>query len=256
MTSTLSPAGATFAFATRKKRPDVLGHAHVLDRVADRHALLARVAARAHVRGHRLGLRRPARDQVVGVRRALEAEQRLLRRDVAVVHEAEVVRQQRVRLVHVDEPAQEVRELALAVPRRVRLEPARVALEQQLRRARLLDLLPDRLAVARLELAEVGVLAVDVQAAPDLVDVGGLPEQARVLHHLRLAPAGLEHHLDARAVARLERARGKQREVALGVAEERRAAAEQRAVEIRVDAPQRHGARKLVDDVRWRWDTR
>ena len=99
------------------------------------------------------------------------------------------------------------------------------------------------LAVAGLELArqERG-LAVDHEAGADLEDVGGLPEQAGVLHHLRAAAPRLDHHLDARAVARLERARREQREVALRGAEERRPAAEQRPVEIRVDAPDAHYA--------------
>jgi hypothetical protein len=81
-----------------------------------------------------------------------------------------------------------------------------------------------------------------VQAASDLVDVGALPEQARVLHHLRLAPPGLDHDLDARAVARLECTRRQQREVPVGVAEQRRATPEQRAVEVGIDAPDRHAA--------------
>ena len=50
-------------------------------------------------------------------------------------------------------------------------------------------------------------LAVDDDTATGLVDVGGLADQASVGHHLRLAPAGHDHDLDARAVAALFRAR-------------------------------------------------
>jgi hypothetical protein len=133
--------------------------------------------------------------------------------------------EQGVRLVGVDQPAEQVRELAPQVPRLVVLEPPGVALEQQRRDAGVLDLLEDGPPVARLDVAgQVDVLAVDVQPAADLVDVGGLAEQPRVLHHLRLAPPRLEHDLHARAVAGLERPRGQQREGALVVAEQRGAA--------------------------------
>jgi hypothetical protein len=73
-----------------------------------------------------------------------------------------------------------------------------------------------------------------------------LPEQARVLHDLGLAPSRLDHDLDARPVTRLEGPRRQQREAALGVAEERRAAAQQGAVEVGVDAPERHGEQPIV----------
>ena len=96
-------------------------------------------------------------------------------------------------------------------------------------------------ALARLEVAgEEGQLAVDHQARAHLEDVGGLAEQPRVLHHLGAPAARLDHHLHPGAVAGLERARGEQREVALGVAEQRGARAEQRAVEVGVDAAQGH----------------
>ena len=121
------------------------------------------------------------------------------------------------------------------------LEPPREALEQERRRARVGDLVVDRLAVARLPAAgQEHALAVDHQAGAELVDVGGLAEQARVLHHLRLAASGLDDDLDARPEARLERAGGQEREAAVAVAEQRAAPAEQRPVEVRVDTAQRH----------------
>src|SRR2546429_4021430 len=55
--------------------------------------------------------------------------------------------------------------------------------------------------------------------SPHLVDVGGLADQACVLHHLRLAAAGLEDHLYVGAEAGLEGAR---REQAEGAGEDRK----------------------------------
>src|SRR3712207_4374004 len=99
-----------------------------------------------------------------------------------------------------------------------------------------------RSSVARLELVagQVGVLAVEVEPAADLVDVRRLPEQPRVLHHLRLAPPRLEHDLHSRAEARLERPRRQQREAALVVAEQRGAPPEQGPVEVGVHAADGH----------------
>src|SRR5207249_4864222 len=71
-------------------------------------------------------------------------------------------------------------------------------------------------------------------------DVGRLAEQARVLHDLDAPAAGLDHDLDAGAVAGLERPGGQQGEVSLAVAEEGGPASQQGAVEVRVDAANRH----------------
>ena len=87
-------------------------------------------------------------------------------------------------------------------------------------------------------------LAVDHDAAPGLVDVGGLADQPGVRHHLGLAAARHDHHLDPGAVAGLERPRLQQREVALGVAEQRAVVPEQGAVEVGVDAAQGHGGQR------------
>ena len=168
-----------------------------------------------------------------------------MRRDGAVVDQAEPVvafaGQRGVRLVYVHEPAEQVRDLAVEVPGCVRLEPALVALEQQGRRARLLHLGVDGLAIAGLELSgEEGLLAVDHHARSHLEDVRGLAEQASVLHHLRPPPPRLDHHLHAGAVACLEGPGRQEREVALAVPEERGAETEQGAVEVRIDAAQRH----------------
>jgi hypothetical protein len=124
---------------------------------------------------------------------------------------------------------------------RVVLEPPVVLAQQELRRPRGGDLFVHALAVARLEVAgEEGRFPVHHHRGAHLEDVGRLPDQACVLHHLRAPPSRLDHHLDARAVARLESARREQREVTLRGAEERRALSEQRAVEIGVDASDRH----------------
>jgi hypothetical protein len=127
----------------------------------------------------------------------------------------------------------------------VRLETSGEGVEQERGSAGLLDQSVDRVAVTGHQaVREQRLLAVDHQPAAHLVDVGGLADQSCVLHDLGLAAARLEHHLDPRAVAGLEAARGPQREGAVGVAEERAAAAEQRAVEVGVDAAEgraRHG---------------
>ena len=74
------------------------------------------------------------------------------------------------------------------------------------------------LTLPRLELAgQEGDLAVDHEARSHLEDVRASTEQARVLHHLGAPPAGLDHHLHAGAVARLERSRGEQRELTSAV---------------------------------------
>ena len=91
---------------------------------------------------------------------------------------------------------------------------------------RCLDLLVDRAVLVGLHLAgQQRRLAVDRQGAAGLVDVGGLAHQPGVLVDLGLAAARHDHDLDAGAVAGLERPRLGQREVALGVAEERAAPA-------------------------------
>ena len=126
------------------------------------------------------------------------------------------------------------------MPGRVVLEPPFEVLEEQLRDPALLDLLVDRAVLAGRHLAgHQRRLALDREGAAGLVDVGGLAHQPRRLVHLRLTAAGHDHHLGPGPVAGLERPRLRQREPALGVAEERAALSEQGPVEIGVDATQR-----------------
>ena len=105
-----------------------------------------------------------------------------------------------------------------------------------------------RLPVARGELAaEQALLAVDHHARAHLVDVRALADQPRVLHHLRLAPARLQHHLHAGAVACLQRAGGQQREPRprrRGTARRRRRAACRRCRCRRSAAPSGGGAQR------------
>ena len=157
-----------------------------------------------------------------------------------VVDEAEVavavLGQERVGLEGVDRVAEEeVGDLAGVAPGLVDPQPARVVLEQQRRGARLLDLLVDRLAVARLQpVGEPLELAVEHQAAARLEDVGAQAEHARVVEERGLAAAGVRDDLDLRPGASLERPRAEQRERSFAVVEQRRAAAQQGPVEIEV----------------------
>ena len=115
--------------------------------------------------------------------------------------------------------------------------------EQQVRAARARDLGVDRQPLARLQLpGQEAQLPVDDHARADLEDIGALSDQARVLHHLRAPPAGLDDHLGPHPVAGFERARGEQREIALRGAKERGAAAKQRPVEVGVDAADRQSS--------------
>ncbi len=169
------------------------------------------------------------------MRRAVESEQSLPRGDGPVVHEPQlavpVLLEQPIRLAGIHVAAHEVRDLPVEVPRRVVLEPPRIGVEQKPRRARLLDQLVHRLAVDRLQAArEVRLVSVDDDAAADLVDVRGLPEQSRVLHHLRLAATRLDNHLGARSMTDLERPCRQHGEIAVRVAEHGGVSAEQSAV--------------------------
>ena len=128
------------------------------------------------------------------------------------------------------------------MPGRVVLEPPLEVLEEQLRDPARLDLLVDRpVLVGRHVAGQQRRLAVDRERAAGLVDVGGLAHQPGGLVDLRLAAAGHDHDLGPGPVAGLESARLRQREAALGVAEERAAPPEQGPVEVGVDASQRHG---------------
>jgi hypothetical protein len=146
-----------------------------------------------------------------------------------------------VRRDGVHEAPEQVRDLPLPVPRVVRLEQSGEALEQQRRRPGALHLGVDCVAVGRVEgIGEPLELPVHDQARPHLEDVGALPDQARVLHHLRPPASGLDHDLHPRAVTGLERAGGQQGEGALAVTEQRGSAPQQGPVEIGVDRPDRH----------------
>src|SRR5262249_45817036 len=91
--------------------------------------------------------------------------------------------------------------------------------------------------------------AVDHGDRADLTDVGALPDQLRVLEDRGFATAGLDHHLDVRAVARLERPGLEDREVTLGITEERPVAPEQGPVEVGVGAAEGH--RREPEPQRW-----
>jgi hypothetical protein len=160
--------------------------------------------------------------------------------DAAVVDEPQravaVLGEQRVGLGGVDEPAEEVRDLAVAMPRVVVLEPALVVLEQQRGRAHRLDLVVDRAGLAGHEVARQPVLlAVEHEAGAGLEDVRRLADEPRVLHDLRLPAAGHEHDLGAGAITGLQRTHAVQRERAVGAAQQHAAGAEQRRVEVDVD---------------------
>ena len=134
------------------ERADVLGGLHVLARVADGDDVVGRVAADAHVAGDGVRLRRPARDEVVGADLVERDERRRAAMDAAVVDEAQpaepALGEQRVGLGGVDEAAEEVRDLAVAMPGVVVLQAPRVVLEQQRGGAGGLDLVVDRAGAA------------------------------------------------------------------------------------------------------------
>ena len=156
-----------------------------------------------------------------------------------------VLDQQRVGLEGVDLVAEEeVGDLAGVAPGLVDPQPARVVVEQERRRARLLDLLVDRLAVAGLEaVGEPLELAVEHEAAARLEDVRAQAEHARVVQERGLAAAGVRDDLDLGPGTGLERPRAEQGEPALPVVEQRRAAARAGS---RRDRGRRRGARALV----------
>src|SRR4051812_5250170 len=101
-----------------------------------------------------------------------------------------------------------MRDVAVLVPWGGVLELLAEVVEQELRRARLLDLLVDRLAVLRHEVTgEQRFLPVDHHASADFEDVGGLADEAREWLDRVLAPPGLDHDLDTSAMTGLEPAR-------------------------------------------------
>jgi hypothetical protein len=162
-----------------------------------------------------------------------------------------VLGQHCVGLRRVDQPAQQVRDLAPGVPRLVVLDAPLEAVEQKLRCARLGDQLVDGLPVARLEVAaEQRVLPLDHDAASELVDERGQAQQPRVLEQHLAPAAGHRHDLDPGPEARLERTRGQQREGTLAVAEHGGSAPQQGPVEIGVDAAERHGVSAVTEAAR------
>ena len=135
-----------------------------------------------------------------------------------------------------------MRQHAIDVPGAVPLEPAGKSLEQQVRDPGGEEPLRRRPVIVRHPVpGQEGALPVDHDAAPGLVYVRGLAEQMGVGHHLGLAAPRHDHHLNAGAVASLQRPRLLEGEVALGVAEQRAVEPEQGAVEVGVDAAQGHG---------------
>ena len=169
--------------------------------------------------------------------------------DAAVVQKSQAVvtlaSQQRGRLVGIHKAAEQVRHLAVAVPGVVVLQAPRVVLEQQRRGAGVLDLVVDRPSLARLRQQRRRhpvLLAVKHDTGTRLEEVGGWPEQPRVLHRLRLAATRHDDEFGTSTNARLHRTSGEQRETAVGVLEQMPARAEQRPVEIYVHRLE-HGAR-------------
>ena len=151
-----------------------------------------------------------------------------------------VFAQQRVDLVCVHQSAEEVRNVAVDVPRCVVLQPAGVALEQQRRGAHLLDLLGDRaFPVGHEPAGQPFQLTVDDEPGAGLEDECRLTDHARVLVHLDSSAAAEDHDLNVRPVARLQRAHGVEAEAPVLAAQQRGAGAEQGAVEIYVDAAHR-----------------
>ena len=80
-----------------------------------------------------------------------------------------------------------------------------------------------------------------------LVDERALPQQPRVLVHLRAPAPRHQHDLDVRAQARLDRAHPLDRHVPLAVVQQRRAPPEQRAVEIHVHAARARAGMRRKD---------
>ena len=138
--------------------------------------------------------------------------------------------------------AKQMREQAVGVPWRVRLDAAGKRLHQQPRRPAALDLVVDRLLPR-------------AQTNPSGRPPRGRRPARSPSHICRRAARSAAHPRRPqpcaartgspprpRAVAGLERAHRERREVALGVAQQRRSLAEHRAVEIRIDAAQGHAA--------------
>jgi hypothetical protein len=202
------------------------------------------VTARSHVELDAADLRGVARKQVVRAR-SLDPRQRgRALGDRAVVEQPQVAEavlgEQRIGLGRVDLAAQQVRDLAVAQERVVVLEPPGIRLQQQCRRAGVLDLLAHVAPVLGLVGAGQPVdLAVEDDAGAGLEHVAADPERAGVAQQRCPLAAGVDDELDARSRARLERPRAEQREVPVRIVQEGRAAAQERAVEIAVDAPER-----------------
>src|SRR5947209_19899855 len=116
-----------------------------------------------------------------------------------------------------------MRDVALPRPWGVVLEPASVAVEQQLRSTRRVDLLVDRPRFRRGHdpASQPLELAVDHESAADLEDVAVETQQPRVLEHGPLAPARIDHDLDPRPVAGLKRADTVEREATIAIPHQR-----------------------------------
>ena len=150
-----------------------------------------REAAAAHVRRDRVRLAGRARDQVVGVDRRRPAASGERRSVIPLSTSRRCRGRARANSsstsAEVDLAAEQVRELAVRVPGRVVLEPAREGLEQQRAARPTRSICSWTLALGRGSNAPVrktSSVAVHEPAA-HLVDVGGLADQARVL----VAPA-------------------------------------------------------------------
>ena len=123
-------------------------------------------------------------------------------------------------LLEYHEPAKQVRDLALQMPRLVVLQQTGVPLEQQRRRTGALDLLGDRELVREQLPGQPVVLTVHHRAGARLEDERALPEQPCVLGHLRTPAPGHQHHLHVSAQARLHGAHAGDRHRPLAVVEQ------------------------------------
>jgi hypothetical protein len=101
------------------------------------------------------------------------------------------------------------------------LEPSVEALQQQRRRSRRVDLLVDRVVLARHDpVGQPFQFPVQDQSAAELEDVGPLANQAGGVEHALLAAPRVEDDLDAGTVAGLQRPHRVERELAVGALEQ------------------------------------
>ena len=179
-----SSRGPSRAVGDEPERADRRGGAEVLARVADRDALLRARAAGAHVASRP---RAPWTPRAGSGGRRAGARCRASRATIAPLSTSRrspwpASASSASASSGVDLAAEQVRDLAVQVPRRVVLEPARVALEQQRRAPEASISVEHRLALARHEAAREPLqLAVEHEPGAGLERVGAHAEQAGVV---------------------------------------------------------------------------